>query len=120
MRSVFRASFSVGMIGLCSLNIDIIRQSVDDVGGATSATPCDVDLLKGAKCAAARLGNTCNGNLDLSGTRKKTLKRAQSQVGAKNCNGFFDNQGFVCASASEVFVLSKLACTAANTPEEPL
>jgi hypothetical protein len=108
------------MIGLCSLNIDIMRQSVDEAGGSTSATPCDVDLKKGAKCAAARLGNTCNGSLDQAGTGKKVNKLAQSQGGAKNCNAFFDNQGFVCATASEVFVLSKLTCSVAISPDEPL
>lgn len=119
MRSVLRASFILGMLGLCSLNIDIIRKSVDDAGGAAGGTPCDVDLLKGAKCPAARLGNVCNGNLDQAGGGQKGSKLAQNQAGAKNCSGSFDNQGFACANSAEVLVLSRYACEAVAI-EEPL
>jgi hypothetical protein len=119
MRAVLKASFILGMIGLCSLNIDIIRQSVDDAGGA-DANLCDVDVLRGGTCPAARLGGTCNGTLDQAGTGTKGSKLAQNQAGAKNCNGFFDNGGFACANSSEVLFLSRLKCTLAMSPDEPI
>lgn len=119
MHSILRASFILGMIGLCSLNIDIIKLSVDEAGGA-EASPCDVDVLRAGTCPPARLGGTCNGTLDQAGTGKKGSKLAQNQAGAKNCNGFFDNGGFACGNSSEVLFLSRLKCTLAMSPDEPL